>query len=231
MSKKMESELKAMQSRAHSGAREEGKPTGKATCAEAAEAAVAKAAASKAAKAARPDNYWVILTKEKRLYISLDGLTTFGDLKTRIKPEIGNIPNKFQKLIHKGKDRENDAETLASAQVKKGTKMRLLFREGYHTEQYGSDVLQDVVAMIEKCEGIVKSVGAKLNGRTVDSAEASLSLSQIVSEVDILRRNLDSISIEHDLEMQAKGVQAKERLLVLEKQVIKLKKRHLHVKY
>jgi hypothetical protein len=132
----------------------------------------------------------VIVQHGKRKFqASMSGSSTFGDIKNRLEGTI-NVPSKQQKLLFKGKQRENK-EKLGDTGVKaKGSKMMLLFAEGWHVELEAKDDAASIRNEMDEAEKEVGKVLSKVQHRFMDHVELSIAVGRFDDLVYRLNDNV-----------------------------------------
>jgi hypothetical protein len=174
------------------------------------------------AAAADSTAFVVVVQHGKRKFqASMGSSSTFGDIKTRLAGTI-NVPSKQQKLLFKGKQRENK-EKLGDAGVKeKGSKMMLMFAEGWHIELEAKDDAESIRKEMDSAEEEVGKTLSKVRHRFIDHVELSLAVGKFDDLVYRLNDNV--IHVKGAAEEKAA---LKQRAAALTAQLEELRRLHL----
>lgn len=117
---------------------------------------------------------------------------TFGDLKRGLEVFAGASAD-LQRLIHRGKTRE-DTESILSAGIKKsGAKILLLFRRGKYELDEEAKIKLTVEQKIAKFESFLSSVESRAKHRLFDRHSLALEMAVVEDRLGILIADLSKV--------------------------------------
>ncbi|KAJ8901649.1 hypothetical protein NDN08_003856 [Rhodosorus marinus] len=138
-----------------------------------------------------PEGFHVALTmpKARKIYVVCELSDSYGHLRDRAGKELGVNPASL-KLIWKGRAR-GDTETLTSTGVSRtGTKILVLFSEGYYDQQERTVTVEQLKSEAAKAVQSSSALLRQFSKRLVDKEELLIRTHEIETDLERLSDNL-----------------------------------------
>jgi len=140
-----------------------------------------------------PEGFHVALAlpNSRKIYVVCELSESYGHLRDRAGKELGVNPASL-KLIWKGRARE-DTETLTSTGVSRpGTKILVLFSEGYYDQQERTVTVEQLKSEAAKAVQSSSALLRQFSKRLVDNEELLIRTHEIETDLERLSDNLNA---------------------------------------
>lgn len=137
----------------------------------------------------------------RSLYIECDfKVDTLADIKARVAKAV-SLPARVVRLVSGRIGRAaTDSTQLSDTRLRPGSKLLLLFKEGFHIAKYGEEVVRGAIAEVEEGEKECMALEKGLEHRSIDVIQGFQRLASLRGKLEDLARTIAGVTVKKESE-------------------------------